>query len=141
MKDDRAKLRRAKLIERVRRTDKHHAAAEAFAAEVKRARLAGISERTLLLGQAYSGRAVISDGAELRSVVALSAQLHTLGITAARQADHARREADDRLADLASAERRHKRADEERRGLVNRLSEHAQRHQAAVARPTGTDLE
>ena len=141
MKDDRAKLRRAKLIERVRRTDKNHAAAEAFAAEVKRARLAGISERTLMLGQAYSGRAAISDGAELRSVVALSAQLHTLGLTAARQADHARREADERLADLASADRRHKRADEERRGLANRLSEHAQRHEAAVARPSGTDLE
>jgi hypothetical protein len=141
MKDERSKLRRAKLIERVRRTEKQRATADAFAAEARRARLAGISERTLLLGQAYAGRETIGDGAELRSVVALSTQLHALGVTAARQADHARREADARLADLASADRRHKRADEERRGLAQRLSERAMRHEPPVTKPTGTDLE
>lgn len=141
MKDDRASLRRAKLIERVRRADKHRAAAEAFAAEATRARLAGISERTLRLGEAYAGRASITDGAELRSVVALSAQLRALGVTAARQADRARHEADARLADLASADRRHKLADEERRGLANRLSERASRHDPMPSRPSGTDLE
>jgi hypothetical protein len=141
MKDDRSQLRRAKLIERVRRIDKQRAAADAFAAEAKRAKLAGISERTFLLGQAYAARETIGDGAELRSVVALSAQLHALGVTAAQQADHARREADAKLAQLASADRRHKRADEERRGLAQRLSERALRHEPAPTRPTGTDLE
>jgi hypothetical protein len=141
MKDDRTTLRRAKLIERVRRIDKQRAASDAFAAEARRAKLAGISERTFLLGQAYAGREAIHDGAELRSVVALSAQLHALGVTAARQADHAQREADAKLADLASADRRHKRADEERRGLAQRLSERALRHEPPVARPSGTDLE
>jgi hypothetical protein len=141
MKDDRAKLRRAKLIERVRRTDRHLAAAEAHAAESKRARLAGISERTLRLGQAYSGRAEIGDGAELRGVIALSAQLRALGATAARQAESAQREADARLADLASADRRHKRADEQRRGLAARLAERALHRDPAAARPSGTDLE
>lgn len=141
MKDDRSTLRRAKLIERVRRIDRQRAAADAFTAETKRARLAGISERTFLLGQAYAGREAIGDGAELRGVVALSAQLHSLGVTAARQADHARREADLKLADLASADRRHKRADEERRGLANRLNERAMRHEPPVTRPSGTDLE
>ena len=141
MKDDRTRLRRAKLIERVRRTEKQRAAADAFAAETRRAKLAGISERTFLLGQAYAARETIADGAELRSVVALSAQLHALGVTAARQADHARREADAKLADLASADRRHKRADEQRRGFAQRLSEQALRHEVPVARPSGTDLE
>ena len=141
MKDDRSKLRRAKLIERVRRIDKQRAAADAFAAEAKRAKLAGISERTFLLGQAYAARETIGDGAELRSVVALSTQLHALGVTAARQADNARREADARLADLASADRRHKRADEERRGLAQRLAERAMRPELPLARPSGTDLE
>jgi hypothetical protein len=141
MKDDRSRLRRAKLIERVRRTDKQRAAAEAFAAEALRARLAGVSERTLLLGQAYAGRAAIADGAELRGVVALSSQLHALGVTAARQADHARAEADARLADLASADRKHKRADEERRGLASRLDERALHHEQPVAKPSGTVLE
>lgn len=141
MKDDRNKLRRAKLIERVRRTEKQRAAADAFSAEARRAKLAGISERTFLLGQAYATREVIHDGAELRSVVALSAQLRALGVTAARQADHARVEADARLADLASADRRHKRADEEHRGLAQRLSERALRHEPPITKPTGTDLE
>jgi len=140
MTDDRTKLRRAKLIERVRRTDKHNAAAEAFAAEARRAKLAGLSERTLLLGQAYAGRAAVCDGAELRSVVALSAQLHALGVTAAKQADHARHEADARLADLASADRRHKRADEQQRGLASRLRDRAQRQDPVPPRPSGTDL-
>lgn len=141
MKDDRNKLRRAKLIERVRRTEKQRAAADAFAAEARRAKLAGISERTFRLGQAYAARETIGDGAELRSVVALSAQLHALGVTAARQADHARAEADAKLAHLASADRRHKRADEERRGLAQRLAERAVRPEMPLARPSGTDLE
>lgn len=141
MKDDRNKLRRAKLIERVRRTEKQRAAADAFAAEARRAKLAGISERTFRLGQAYAGREAIGDGAELRSVVALSAQLHTLGITAAKQADHARAEADAKLANLASADRRHKRADEERRGLAQRLADRAMRPELPHTRQSGTDLE
>jgi len=141
MKDDRTRLRRAKLIERVRRTEKQRASAEAFAAEVKRANLAGLSERTFLLGQAYAERSAIKDGAELRSRVALSAQLHALGVTAARQAAHARQEADARLAELASADRRHKRADEEHRGLASRLTERAALQEIPLARPTGTDLE
>jgi hypothetical protein len=141
VKDDRNKLRRAKLIERVRRTEKQRAAADAFAAEARRAKLAGISERTFLLGQAYAARETIGDGAELRSVVALSAQLHALGVTAARQADHARAEADAKLAHLASADRRHKRADEERRGLAQRLAERAMRPEMPLAKPSGTDLE
>jgi hypothetical protein len=141
MKDDRNRLRRAKLIERVRRTEKQRAAADAFAAEARRAKLAGISERTFLLGQAYAGREAIGDGAELRSVVALSTQLHALGTTAARQADSARIEADAKLAQLASADRRHKRADEERRGLAQRLAERAMRPELPHTRPSGTDLE
>lgn len=141
MKDDRGKLRRAKLIERVRQAEKQRAAADAFAAEIKRARLAGISERTALLGQAYADRSAIADGAGLRSVVALSTQLHALGLTAAKQADHARVEADARLSDLASADRRHKRAEEERRGLSKRLIERENRQQLMPTRPTGTDLD
>jgi|SRR5690554_4564517 len=141
MKDDRHKLRRAKLIERVRRADKQRVAAEAYAAESRRTRLAGISERTLLLGQSYAGRSAITDGAELHGILTLSGQLHALGITAARQADHARQEADAKLADLASADRRFKRAEEKRRGLAARLNERAVLHEPLVPRQSGTDLE
>ena len=141
MRDDQAKLRRAKLIERVRRSEKQRSAADAYLAEVERARLVGISERTLLLGQAYAGRAAIADGDELRSVVALSTQLHALGLTAAQHADHARQEADARLADLAFADRRHKRAEETHRGLATSLRERAIRPEPHLARQSGTDLE
>ena len=105
------------------------------------AKLAGISERTLLLGQAYAGRSAIADGAELRGVVALSGQLHALGLTAARQADDARQEADARLAELASADRRHKRAEEDRQGLARQLGERAMRDELPLTRLSGTNLE
>lgn len=140
MKDDRARLRRAKLIERVRSVEQRRAAAEAFEAEARRAKLAGISERTLRLGQVYAERSAIADGAELRGALVLSTQLHALGLTAARQADHARREADARLADLATADHRHRRAEEERRGLTKRLREQESYRDQALLRPSGTDL-
>jgi hypothetical protein len=141
MNDDRARLRRAKLIERVRSVEQRRAAAEAFAAEARRAKLAGISERTLLLGQAYAERSAIGDGGELRSALVLSTQLHALGLTAARQADHAREEADARMSDLVSADTRHRRAEEERRGLARRLRDRPSHSEQAVARASGTDLE
>ena len=141
MKDDRRRLRRAQLIERIRDTEKRRAAAEAHAAEVARAKLAGISERTLSLGAAYAGRSSIGDGAELRSVVTLSTQLHALGITAARQADRARVAADAKMADLASADRRHKRAEEERQGLARQLREQQERAEIPLGRQTGTVLD
>lgn len=141
MKDDRRRLRRAHLIERIRETDKRRAATAAHAAEVARAKLAGISERTLSLGEAYAGRSSIADGAELRSVVALSTQLHALGVTAARQADRARLEADTKMAELASADRRHKRAGEERRGLIRQLLDQQQRAEIPLGGQTGTDLD
>ena len=141
MKDDRARLRRAKLIERVRGVEQRRAAADAFAAETRRAKLAGISERTLMLGQAYAERSAIADGAERRGERVLSTQLQALGLTAARQADHARVEADARLADLASADHRHRRAGEERRGLTQRLRDHASRPDQVLARTSGTNLE
>lgn len=141
MTADRGRLKRAKLIERVRTAEKRKVAAEAYEAEARRARLAGISERTMLLGQAYSGRSSIADGAELQGVVMLSAQLHALGLTAAKQADHARKEADARLADLASADRRQKRAEEQRRGLAKLLDERNNRPVLPTTRQTGTELD
>lgn len=141
MTADRGRLKRAKLIERVRTAEKRKVAAEAYEAEARRARLAGISERTMLLGQAYSGRSTIADGAELQGVVMLSSQLHALGLTAAKQADHARKEADARLADLASADRRQKRAEEQRRGLARLLDERVNRPVLPVTRQTGTELD
>jgi hypothetical protein len=141
MKDDRARLHRAKLIERVRGVEQRSAAAEAFAAEARRAKLAGISERTLLLGQAYAERSAIGDGAELRSALVLSTQLHALGLTAARQADHARLEADARLSDFVSADTRHRRAEEERRGLAKRLRDRRHGPDPVPARTSGTEFE
>ncbi|WP_156457507.1 hypothetical protein [Altererythrobacter sp. Root672] len=138
---DRGRLKRAKLIERVRTAEKRKVAADAYEAEARRARLAGISERTMRLGQAYSARSTVADGDELRGVVMLSAQLHALGITAAKQADHAQKEADARLADLASADRRQKRAEEQRRGLARLLDERNNRPVLSTTRQTGTELE
>jgi hypothetical protein len=67
--------------------------------------------------------------------------LRELGRTASRQANEARREADDRLADLAAAERRLQRAEESRRELHRSILDQLGRIDATPARKTGTHLE
>jgi len=120
---DKARLRRARLIERVRSAEKRKAAAEAFHAEAVRHKLEQLSERTRSLAQLYALRDTASDGADLRSASVLGSHLRELGNTAAQQADQARRHADRKLADLATAERRRQQAEDGRRALHNSVLE------------------
>ncbi len=117
--NDKARLRRARLIERVRSAEKRKAAAEAFHAEAVRHKLEQLSERTRSLAQLYALRDRAGDGADLRSASVLGSHLRELGNAAAQQADQARREADGKLADLATAERRRQQAEDGRRALHN----------------------
>ena len=111
MTSDPARLRRARLLERVRMAEQRKAAAEAHRAELVRQKLEQLSERTRTLAQVYALRDCSTDGADLRGATLLGARLHDLGRTAERQADDARRLADDRLADFAIADRRLRRAE------------------------------
>jgi hypothetical protein len=141
MTSDKARLRRARLIERVRSAEQRKAAGEAFRAEAVRKKLEQLSERTRTLAQVYGMRDHAQDAAELRSASILAKHLNDLGNTAARQADQARREADERLAELAAAERRRQRAEEGRRELHRAVLEQIARPDTIPVRKTGTHLE
>ncbi|WP_338447365.1 hypothetical protein V5F89_06175 [Pelagerythrobacter marensis] len=127
MSSDAARLRRARLIERMRSAEQRQAAAEAHRAEAVRQKLEQLSARTRTLAELYTLRDTSRDGADLRSASVLGSHLRDLGATAARQAADARREADDRLADLAVADRRLQHAEEGRRDLARAIDEKADR--------------
>ncbi|USA39725.1 hypothetical protein [Pelagerythrobacter marinus] len=141
MTSDAARLRRARLIERMRCAEQRQAAAEAHRAEAVRQKLEQLSDRTRTLAQVYALRDGARDGADLRSASVLGSHLNELGATAARQAADARRTADDRLAQLAVADRRLQRAEEGRRDLARAIGEKAARDDVPRARKTGTHLE
>ena len=141
MTGDQSRLRRARLIERVRAVEQRKAALDAFQAEAVRLKLEQLSERTRSLAQLYALRDMSQDGAVLRSASVLGSHLRDLGNTAARQADQARQQADGRLADLATAERRRQRAEEGRRALHRSFLEQVGRHDGVPMRKTGTHLE
>jgi hydroxymethylglutaryl-CoA reductase len=138
---DKARLRRARLIERVRSTEQRQAAGEAFRAEAVRKKLEQLSERTRSLAQVYALRDKATDGADLRSAAILSGHLRVLGDTAARQAGQARQEADSKLFDLATAERRRQRAEETRRELHRSILEQLAKPETVPMRKSGTHLE
>jgi hypothetical protein len=142
-----ARLRRARLIERVRSAEQRKAASDAYQAEAIRLKLEQLSERTRSLAQLYALRDTAEDAADLRGAAILGSHLRQLGHTASRQANEARREADNRLAELAAAERRLQRAGESRRELHRSILEQLGRTDATPARKngparkTGTHLE
>jgi hypothetical protein len=138
---DKARLRRARLIERVRSAEQRQAAGEAFRAAAGRTKLEQLAERTRSLAQVYALRDKATDGADLRSAAILSGHLRVLGDTAARQAGQARQEADSKLFDLATAERRRQRAEETRRELHRSILEQLAKPEIVPMRKSGTHLE
>lgn len=141
MSNDAARLRRARLIERVRATEKRKAAADAFQAESARVKLEQLSDRTRALARLYSTRDKAHDGADLRSAAILGNHLIELGRNAAQQAGRAQVEADGKLADLAAAERRRQRAEERRKELHRSIIEQFSKSDLPLRGKTGTHLE
>ncbi len=141
MKDDAARLRRARLIERVRVADQRRCAADAFQAESDRRKFESLAGRTRSLAQAYAARPGTADGADLRGAALLAGHLHEIGRTVARRADEARRIADGRIAELAAAERRRQRAGDETRALHREVLDRLGRPDPLLARKPGTHLE
>lgn len=141
MTSDPARLRRARLIERMRVAEQRQAAAEAHQAEAIRQKLEQLSARTRTLAQVYALRDGASDGADLRGATLLGARLHDLGRTAARQADDARRQADIKLADFAVADRRLRMAEDGRRDLARNIAERAAKRELPLRGKIGTHLE
>lgn len=129
---NKARLRRALLIERLRSAEYRRAAADAKAAQAVRDRLEGLSERTRTLAGLYSLRDSAQDGADLAAVTMLSAHLREIGRAARAQADNARAEAEARFAELARAERRRQRSAEDRRDMAALLLAEQDRRDAGV---------
>lgn len=129
---NKARLRRAILIERVRSAEYRRAAADAQAAQAVRDKLEGLSERTRTLAALYSLRDTARDGADLAAATMLSAHLREIGRAASAQADNARAEAEARFAELARAERRRQRSAEDRRDMAALLMAERERREAGV---------
>jgi len=139
MADDRRRLRRAQLIERLRTAEHRQAAAQAHEAEEARRKLASLSERTEALARLYAVGEGTLHAADLRSASLLGAHLRDLGRTAGAQAEHARTHADAKLADLAAADRRRTRAEGERRDLQLAVAERRFAPEPALPRRTRHD--
>jgi len=141
MTDDAKRLRRVRLIERIRSVEQRQAASAAFEAEAVRQRLEKLSEKTRSLAQLYALRDHSADGAELRSASVMGQQLRELGRTAEQHASQARLDADAKLLNLASAERRRQRAEEDRRGVHRTILDRLSRPDDVPVRKSGTIIE
>lgn len=141
MTEDKRRLKRLRLIERVRSVEQRQAADAAHQAQAVRQRLEQLSEKTRSLAQLYALRDHAGDAAELRSAAVMGVQLRQLGRTADAQAGQARAEAESRMRDLASAERRRQRAEDQRREAHRALLERLLRPENTPVRKVGTVVE
>lgn len=115
--DDRRRLKRALLIERVRTVEKGRAARASADAEALSSRLHGVAEKTRLLTSHYAATDGLATAADLRRQIAMRQQLHVLSAMNETHLQDARQRADGALADLGSAERKRARIETDRRGL------------------------
>lgn len=119
--DDRRKLKRNRLIERVRTMEKSHAARASAEAEALSGRLAGIAEKTRLLASHYACSDDIRTADDLRRKAAIRLQLGALSSVNETHLRDAQRRADDAMAALGAAERRRARSEDDRRELERAL--------------------
>ena len=115
--DDKRRLKRARLIERVRTVEKGRAALASAEAEALSNRLSGVAEKTRMLVSHYAGSGAIATGDDLRRLTAMRHQLHTLTTLNDGHLQDARRRADAALVELGSAERKRARIESDRRAL------------------------
>lgn len=106
MKAERARLMRLNRLERVRAIAKQAAAQEAAAAESTLSQLEALAERTRLLAADYGNRNEARDGASLQQIGRFADGLRSIYSRTANDALTAKRIADNKMAELATAERR-----------------------------------
>lgn len=115
--DDRRRLKRAKLIERVRTVEKGRAARVSAEAEALSSRLDGVAEKTRALASHYARSNGIETAEDLHRTTAMRQQLHRLAALNMSHVADARARADAALAALGSAERKRARIEADRRAL------------------------
>lgn len=115
--DERRRLKRARLIERVRTVEKGRAALASAEAEALSSRLSGVADKTRTLASHYAGSDMIATSDDLRRLTAMQHQLYTLTTVNDGHLRDARRRADAALLELGNAERKRARIESDRRAL------------------------
>ena len=121
MKTDPRKLKRAQLLERIRTVERSRSALAASEAEATRRRLFGVAERTRSLARHYAQQDDAMIGTDLRGAKAMQDQLQQLCALSEQHAVEAEQRSDATMDELASAERRMRRAEEDRRSLARAI--------------------
>jgi len=141
MKAERARLQRLLRLEQVRAIAKQAAAQEAAAAESTLAQLEALAERTRRLAADYAARNEARDGAALQQLGRFAGGLQAIYANTASDAVQARRIADDKMAELAIAERRRSSVEEHANKKARRIASRGETPSLAARRGFGTGLE
>lgn len=121
MKTDLQKLKRARLVERIRTVERSRSALAASEAEATRHRLFGVAERTRSLARHYAHQDDAMMGTDLRGAKAMQDQLQQLCALSEQHAEEAELRSEATMDELASAERRMRRAEQDRRSLARAI--------------------
>lgn len=115
--NERKRLARTRLIERVRTIEKSRAARASADAEAVSSRLLGVAQKTRLLAAHYAAGHDLHTADDLRRRQAMRHQLHALSTLNDGHLCDAQRRADTAMAELGSAERKRARMESDRRAL------------------------
>lgn len=141
MKAERARLQRLQRLERVRAIAKQAAAQEAAAAESTLAQLEALAERTRRLAADYAGRNEAQDGASLQQIGRFAGGLQHIYTRTANDAAQARRIADNKMAELATAERRRSIVEEHANKRARHIASRSEAPSLGARKGFGTGLE
>lgn len=141
MKAERARLMRLQRLERVRAIAKQAAAQEAAAAEGTLSQLETLAERTRSLASTYDDRSAARDGATLQQIGRFAEGLRTIYMRTANDAVQARRIADTKMAELATAERRRSVVEDHATKKARHLATRSETPSLGTRKGFGTGLE
>lgn len=141
MKAERARLLRLNRLERVRAIAKQTAAQEAAAAESTLSQLEALAERTRLLAADYGNRSEAHDGASLQQIGRFAQGLRSIYSRTANDAATAKRIADNKMSELADAERRRSIVEEHAIRKARDIASRAAPPVLAARKKFGTGLE
>ena len=140
MHPDAARLKRLHRLERVRDIARHAAAAEAARAEGTLTRLAELAERTGAMAASYAARTDMTDGGDLTRFQRFTAGLQGIRTSAENDAQRARTIADQRQAELATAERRRAAVEDRADALARSIAARAETPALGARRAAEDDM-
>lgn len=141
MKAERARLLRLQRLERLRAMAKQAAMAEAASAESTLAQLEALAERTLRLVAGYADPGRAADAAALQQLSRFAGGLQGIAASTAGDARRARGLADEKLADLARAERRRAVVEDRAEAQARRVAKAGEEAVLGSRKALGTDLD